>query len=51
MKREITYKYFPPKYWGIAKVVRHRTLTPASVGSSPATPANRAVSANLYLSW
>lgn len=32
-------------YWGIAKLVRHRTLTPtrgltSSAGSSPATPAN-----------
>ena len=26
-------------YWGIAKSVRHRTLTPAFAGSSPATPA------------
>ena len=26
-------------YWDIAKSVRHRTLTPASAGSSPAIPA------------
>ena len=26
-------------YWGIAKPVRHQTLTLAFVGSSPATPA------------
>ena len=27
-------------YWGVAKSVRHGTLTPACVGSSPAAPAN-----------
>ncbi len=27
-------------YWGVAKSVRHQTLTLAFVGSSPATPAN-----------
>ena len=26
-------------FWGVAKSVRHRTLTPVCVGSSPATPA------------
>ena len=26
---------------GIAKLVRHRTLNPVCVGSSPATPANQ----------
>ena len=26
--------------WGVAKSVRHGTLTPACVGSSPAAPAN-----------
>ena len=25
-------------FWGVAKSVRHRTLTPVCVGSSPATP-------------
>ena len=31
----------PPQFifWGVAKSVRHRTLTPACVGSSPAAPA------------
>ena len=29
----------PVPYWGIAKLERHRTLTPAFVGSSPTTPA------------
>ncbi len=27
--------------WGVAKLVRHGTLTPAFVGSSPAAPANK----------
>ena len=27
-------------HWGVAKSVRHGTLTPACVGSSPAAPAN-----------
>ena len=29
----------PNLYWGVAKLVRHGTLTPACVGSSPAAPA------------
>ena len=28
-----------PTSWGVAKLVRHGTLTPACVGSSPAAPA------------
>lgn len=28
-----------PLCWGVAKLVRHGTLTPARVGSSPAAPA------------
>ena len=30
--------YFMNKCWGVAKLVRHGTLTPACVGSSPASP-------------
>lgn len=31
----------PILYWGIAKSVRHGTLTPVFAGSSPTTPANK----------
>ena len=31
--------YSPHMYWGVAKSVRQRTLTPSCVGSSPAAPA------------
>ena len=30
----------PPSYWGVAKRLRHQTLTLVCAGSNPATPAN-----------
>ncbi len=33
------FRHFFVVFWGVAKSVRHRTLTPACPGSSPGTPA------------